>query len=76
MEKTKDTHLKSQVVIETQSLRIICTAHGVGTEHDFNLFKRSQVKPIESIQVLADKGYQGIRKFMVQVIHPLKSLKS
>ena len=43
-------------------MRIICTAHGTGKEHDFQLFKRSKVKPIKSIEVLADKGYQGINQ--------------
>ena len=43
-------------------MKIICTAHGTGKEHDFQLFKRSKVKPVESIEVLADKGYQGINK--------------
>ena len=60
--KKKRHTLKSQVVIETESLRIICTAHGTGKEHDFQLFKRSKVKPIKSIEVLADKGYQGINQ--------------
>ena len=72
---TKRHTLKSQVVIETQSLKIICTAHGAGKEHDFNLFKRSKVKPIESIEVLADKGYQGIRKIHGSSYTPIKKSK-
>ena len=73
--KKKRHTLKSQVVIETQSLKIICTAHGAGKEHDFNLFKRSKVKPIESIEVLADKGYQGIRKIHGSSYTPIKKSK-
>jgi hypothetical protein len=38
----------------------------MGFEHDFQLFKRSQVKFIESIEILADKGDQGIK-----IIHRL-----
>jgi hypothetical protein len=34
------------VIIDTQSLKVICTAHGIGKEHDFQLFKRSKVKPL------------------------------
>ena len=68
--------LKSQIVIETQSLRIICTAHGTGKEHDFQLFKRSKVKPIESIEVLADKGYQGINKIHGFSYVPIKKPKN
>lgn len=67
--------MKSQVVIETQSLRVICTAHGTGKEHDFKLFKRSKVKPIESIEVLADKGYQGIDKIHGSSYIPIKKSK-
>ena len=62
-------------MIETQSLKIICTAHGTGKEHDFQLFKRSKVKPIESIEVLADKGYQGINKIHDSSYVPIKKPK-
>jgi hypothetical protein len=56
-------------------LRIICTAQGTGKEHDFQLFKRSKVKPIESIEVLADKGYQGINKIHGSSYIPFKKSK-
>ena len=48
-------------VVDTQSLKVICTAHG-RKEHDFQLFKRSRVKLLSPIELLADKGYQGIKK--------------
>ena len=47
--KKKKHTLKSQVVIETESLKVICTAHGKGKEHDFQLFKSSKIKLNESI---------------------------
>ena len=53
--KKKRHTLKSQVVIETPSLKIICTAHGTGTIHDFQLFKRSKVKPSKEVEIMADK---------------------
>ena len=56
-------------------MKIICTAHGTGKEHDFQLFKRSKVKPIESIEVLADKGYQGIDKIHGSSYIPIKKPK-
>ena len=62
-------------MIETESLRIICTAHGTGKEHDFKLFKRSKVKPTESIEVLADKGYQGINQIHASSYIPFKKSK-
>jgi hypothetical protein len=67
--------LKSQVVIETQSLKIICTSHGTGKEHDFQLFKRSKVKPTTEVEILADKGYQGIKKIHALSHTPLKKTK-
>ena len=56
-------------------MKIICTAHGTGKEHDFQLFKRSKVKPIESIEVLADKGYQGLNKIHSSSYIPIKKPK-
>ena len=63
------------MVIETRSLKIVCTAHGTGTEHDFQLFKRSKVKPLDRIEVLADKGYQGIKKIHNSSYTPIKKKK-
>ncbi|MFN6487509.1 MAG: hypothetical protein RMX98_032180, partial [Nostoc sp. DedQUE02] len=36
--------LKSQVVVDQANGKIICTAHGRGREHDFRIFKNSQVR--------------------------------
>lgn len=52
-------------MVDQSTKQIICTAHGKGREHDFHLFKTSQVKMLTSVECLADKGYQGIAK-----IHP------
>lgn len=49
------------MVIETQSLKVICAAHGTGKEPDFQLLKRSQVKPLPEVEILADKGDQGLK---------------
>ena len=67
--------MKSQVVIETQSLRIICTAHGTGKEHDFKLFKRSKIRLGKEVELLADKGYQGIKKIHDSSYTPVKKSK-
>ncbi len=42
--------------------QVICTAHARGPVHDFALYKRSKVEPHESLEVLADSGYQGLSK--------------
>ena len=59
-------------MVDTQSLKVICTAHGIGKEHDFQLFKRSQVKPLSMVEILADKGYQGIKKIHSSSYVPFK----
>ena len=74
--KKKNHTLKSQVVIEAESLKIICTAHGKGKEQDFQVFKNSKVKPIESIEILADKEYQGIKKIHGSSYTPKKKAKN
>jgi hypothetical protein len=63
------------VIIDTQSLKVICTAHGIGKEHDFQLFKRSKVKPLSRVEVLADKKYQGIKKIHNSSYTPIKKTK-
>lgn len=49
-------------MIDGRSRRVICTAHARGPVHDFTLYKRSRVEPHESLEVLADRGYQGLDK--------------
>ena len=62
-------------MIETESLKVICTAHGKGKEHDFHIFKNSKVQPVESIEILADQGYQGIQKIHESSYTPKKKPK-
>lgn len=44
---------------------IVCTAHAKGQVHDFRVFKHTRLPLNPEIQLLADKGYQGILK-----LHP------
>lgn len=53
------------MVINQATGQIICSAHGKGTTHDFRLLKSSGVRFHPTIECLADKGYQGLRK-----LHP------
>lgn len=57
-------------------MKIICTAHGKGKKHDFQLFKGSKIKVNESIEILADKGYQGIKKIHNSSYTPKKKPKN
>ena len=54
--------LKTQLIIDLKTLKVICLASGKGRVHDFNLFKKSGVKIEDSIKIVADKGCQGIVK--------------
>jgi DDE superfamily endonuclease len=49
-------------VVDGRSKELICTAHGLGTTHDFALYKQSRLELHESLEVLADSGYQGLSK--------------
>ena len=50
------------MIINGASRQVICTHHGRGPIHDFALYQRSRVEPHESLEMLADSGYQGLRK--------------
>lgn len=45
------------------TLEIICVAIGKGKEHDFKIYKKSKTHAVAEIELLADKGYQGIKKY-------------
>ncbi|MDJ0649709.1 MAG: IS5 family transposase [Xenococcaceae cyanobacterium MO_188.B19] len=60
--KQKEHTLKTQLIIDQKSLKIICLKHGQGKTHDFKLFKNSGIKFSELLKLIADKGYQGIAK--------------
>lgn len=67
--------LKTQVIIEQKSQKIICLGHEKGRTHDFRLFKNSEVRFGKLLQVIADKGYQGIAKIHQLSETPIKKPK-
>jgi IS5 family transposase len=67
--------LKSQIVVDGRSKEVICTAHGRGTTHDFALYKQSQLELHESLELLADSGYQGLSKLHDKSRTPKKRSK-
>ncbi len=67
--------MKSQVVINGTTRQVICTAHGRGPTHDFALYKQSQLELHESLEVLADSGYQGLDKLHEKSRTPKKKSK-
>ena len=64
--------MKSQVVINGQTRQVICTHHGRGPVHDFALYQRSHLELHESLEVLADSGYQGLSKLHAKSRTPQK----
>lgn len=67
--------LKTQVIIEQKSQKIMCLGHGKGRIHDFRLFKNSGVRFGKLVKVIADKGYQGIAKIHQLSETPIKKPK-
>lgn len=55
--------MKAQVVIDKKRKKILYVLVGKGQEHDFKLFKRSNVQFYELSEVLGDRGYQGLLHF-------------
>lgn len=60
--KKKRRTLKTQVIVDKKSKRVICTSFSNGKRHDFRLFKESKVHLHPKIKTLTDTGYQGITK--------------
>ena len=50
------------MVVNGASRQVICTATGRGPTHDFALYKQSKIELHESLELLADSGYQGLSK--------------
>lgn len=73
--KKKRHTLKTQVVVEKKSRKIVCTSFCNGKKHDFKLFKDSNVKLQAKTSVIADSGYTGIDKIHKNSYVPKKSSK-
>jgi transposase len=60
------------VVVNGHTRQVICTAHGRGPVHDFALYQQSRVEVHESLEMLADSGYQGLSKLHAKSQTPQK----
>ncbi len=67
--------LKMQLIVNQVTKEIICTEFDKGRKHDFNLLKQSKIAIKESMELLADKGYQGIKKYHKNSKTPYKKTK-
>jgi IS5 family transposase len=59
-------------VVNGRTRHVICTHHGRGPAHDFALYQRSNLELHESLEVLADSGYQGLSKLHAKSKTPRK----
>jgi IS5 family transposase len=62
-------------LVNTKTNEIICTAVSKGKVHDFKIWKESQIGIGKKIELLADKGYQGIKKLHKNSRIPFKKTK-
>ena len=65
--------MKVQIVADALSRDIICISMGKGSQHDFKMLQESKVCFSPQIQVIADKGYQGIKKLHANSVIPIKA---
>ena len=73
--KKKKHTLKTQLVVDKKSLKIICLAFSNGKRHDFRLFKESKTQIHPQINVITDTGYQGLQKLHAKTQMPKKKSK-
>lgn len=73
--KQKRHTLKSQFVIDLETLQVLCVFNDSGRRHDFKLFIHSKVRFHSETESLEDSGYQGIAKFHVNSHVPRKKPK-
>ena len=74
--KKKQHTIKTQIVIDGQSKKILYVSEGYGSEHDFSLYKRTMgtILP-DSLLLYADLGYLGIHKLHAKSEIPHKASK-
>jgi hypothetical protein len=62
-------------LVNQKTKEIICTAIEKGKVHDFRVWKESQIGIGQKTELLADKGYQGIKKIHAHSRIPVKKLE-
>ena len=58
---------------DASTLDIVCIFVGKGREHDFRVYRESGVRFEDKLWVLADKGYQGLKKQHENSLTPVKA---
>ncbi|WP_395462622.1 IS5 family transposase [Wolbachia endosymbiont of Cantharis cryptica] len=73
--KKKRHTIKTQVVAEKKSKKVICTSFSKGRKHDFRIFRESKVAILPETKILADAGYRGMQKIHKNVVLPHRKTK-
>lgn len=73
--KKKRHTLKSQIVVDKKTKKVICVSFSNGKKHDFRLFKESRVRWTKNRCGITDSGYTGIQKLQSNIKLPKKSSK-
>ncbi|WP_416375224.1 transposase family protein [Spiroplasma poulsonii] len=73
--KRKKHTIKTQVIIEQETKKIIATSFSLGKKHDYALFKESKIPILKNTKLIVDSGYQGIQKNHNNVLIPTKKTK-
>ena len=73
--KKKQHTIKSQVVADKFTKKIICTSFVIGKCHNFDLLKKSKLPISSSTQIFIDSGCQGVLNFYPNSKLPHKNTK-
>ena len=62
-------------MVSQKTKAIVCVVVRNGKVHDFRIWKESQIDLGEKTEILADKGYQGIKKIHDRSRTPIKKTR-
>ena len=68
--------MKTLVVVDKRTRKVICVALCNGKTHDFKLYKRACIYIIGRVKISADSGFQGIAKIHINSSTPRKKSKN
>ena len=68
--------IKSQIIVDGDSKKVLSIHTCRGSIHDFQLFKLSDLSIPKDCGVIVDSGYIGIKKYHEKSVHPLKKPKN
>ena len=72
-DKKKKHTIKIQIIIESNTKKIVYVVFDKGSTHDFTLFKNSTQDIDKDVAMLADSGYQGLDKILSKCLTHKKS---